>query len=429
MRKKIILGYFILLLGLTTAEFSIAKPVQQPGAETAQAQPDTAKLEERIAKLEESLQDEKYAKDMANIRADLIESQRDWYAVLMTLLGIAVAGTTIFFTLRFGSAAVSAAKAEIIEQKAAIDSQLSEAAKLNEQARKLVEEISDHANQAKALIDGLSPGEVPTDDQQRETISDVAQRALAKPRRERTLDDYKALVIHAMIEKDWVAAERRAQAITYLFEGADPESIAFAQFHRAYALGELSRHDDAIAAYEELIYHFGKTDLPALQEPVAKALLNKGFTLGALGRHDDEIAAYDELIDHFGKSDLPVLQERVAKALFNKGSTLGELGRHDDAIAVYDELTARFGNTDLPALQEPVTRALFNLACGHALAKDVAKSIDALKRWYDKVGSFDCEKIAKDADFDSIRHDPEFVAFLTANGCPPPEPPPPLDPA
>ena len=137
MPKKIILGYLILLLGFTAAELSLAKPAKQPGAETAQAQPDTGKLEGRIAKLEESLQDERTAKDMADIRADLIESQRDWFAIVITMFGILITGLTIFFTIRFGNAAVSAAKAEIADQKAgidkqktAIDKQLLEAGKL-----------------------------------------------------------------------------------------------------------------------------------------------------------------------------------------------------------------------------------------------------------------------------------------------------------
>lgn len=565
MRKKIILGYLILLFGFSAGNLSFAQPEKQPTAEPAQAQPDPGELEKRIAKLENSLQDEKYAKDMADIRADLIESQRDWYAVLMTLLGIAVAGTTIFFTLRFGTAAVSAAKAEIIEQKAAIDSQLLEAgklneqaAKLNEQARQLVEEISSHANQARDLIAALQPGEVPTDDEQRETISEVAQKALAKPRRERTLDDYKALVIHAMIQEDWATAERRAQAMTYLFEDADPESIAFALFNRALALGELDQSDEAIstydelierfgisdaptmqepvaralynkgvrlgaldrskeaiAVYDELIARFGTSDVPGLQEPIAKALFNRGFRLGVLGQHDDsitaydemierfgkcdisslqeqvamalfnkgvrlgiiekfedEIAAYNELIARFGKSDRPTLQEQVAMALVNKGVRLGMLDRFDDEIAAYDELIARFGKSDRPALQEQVAKALINkgitlgtldlsddaitvyeelikcfgksdlaalqelvaraLIYGagcYARGKNVAASIDALQRWSKKVGTFDCETVANDSDFDAIRHDPEFVAFLTANGCTPPEPPPPPDPA
>lgn len=335
----------------------------------------------------------------------------------------------LFFTIRFGRAAVAEAKAEIASQKAEIESLLKEAGTLNEQATELVNKIRGHEAQIQEIAARYQPGKDPTDIRERETISDVAKKALAKPRRERTLDDYKALVIHAMIQEDWANAERRAQAIIYLFEDADPDSLAFALFNRAYALGELSRPDDEIAAYTELIDRFGKSDLLSLQERVAKALINRGITLGTLERHDDEIAAYDELIERFGKTDVPTLQEEVAEALVNKGITLGALERHDDAIAAYDELITRFGKSDLPALQEPVADALFNLACHHALTEDVAASIDALKRWRDKIGSFDCEAVANDSDFDAIRHDPEFVAFLTANGCPPLEPPPPPEPA
>lgn len=43
--------------------------------------------------------------------------------------------------------------------------------------------------------------------------------------------------------------------------------------------------------------------------------------------------------------------------------------------------------------------------------------IAALTRWRDKVGGLDCEQIVGGADFDSVRADLSFQAFLEENGC------------
>jgi tetratricopeptide (TPR) repeat protein len=88
------------------------------------------------------------------------------------------------------------------------------------------------------------------------------------------------------------------------------------------------------------------------------ALVNKGVALGRLSRHEDAIASYDEVVSRFGKSADPALAKYVARALVNKGFALGELGRHEDAIASYDEVVSRFGKGDDPAVREEVARAL-----------------------------------------------------------------------
>ncbi|MFM5704054.1 SIR2 family protein [Aeromonas caviae] len=138
------------------------------------------------------------------------------------------------------------------------------------------------------------------------------------------------------------------------------EQVASAQLNKGFKLGQLIRAEDAITVYDELIQRFDTSDAPALQELVAKALRNKGVTLGQLGRSEDAITVYNELIRLFGTSNTPVLQEQVAKTLCNKGVSLGHLGRSEDALTVYDELIRRFGTSDAPALQEQVAKALCN---------------------------------------------------------------------
>src|ERR1051325_8640747 len=97
--------------------------------------------------------------------------------------------------------------------------------------------------------------------------------------------------------------------------------------------------------------------------------------------------------------------------------THGTLGKFEEAIATFDDLLARFGDSAEPALQEQVARALYNKACTFALADDVTATVATLRQWCGHVGSFDCEKVAKDKDFNAIRNDARFVALLAEMGC------------
>jgi tetratricopeptide (TPR) repeat protein len=136
------------------------------------------------------------------------------------------------------------------------------------------------------------------------------------------------------------------------------ERAARAQFFKAFTLGLLSRSEEAIAAYDQVINRFAESSEPALQAQVASALFNEGITLGSLSRREEEMAAYDQVINRFGESKDPALQPQVAKALVNKGYRLGALNRHEEEIAGYDKVINRFAESRDPALQAQV--ALFN---------------------------------------------------------------------
>ena len=70
---------------------------------------------------------------------------------------------------------------------------------------------------------------------------------------------------------------------------------------------------------------------------VAMAFINKGVRLGQLGEVKSAIAAFDEVVVRFGKSDAPELQEGIARALATKGFALEQLGEKQAAIAIYDQ--------------------------------------------------------------------------------------------
>ena len=280
-----------------------------------------------------------------------------------------IAAVVIFFTFRFGKAAVTEAKQGIAEERTRIQ-------KLLEEANAAVASIRSHEQTAKEITENLKPGEAPASEVERKALRDIAREAQAKPRRERTLDDYRALVTVAAMSEEWDVVERRAGAMAYLFDDAADEDLFFPLFYRAVALNKL-------------------------------------------GRDAEANIIYDEIDEKFGRSDQPASQEQVAMALLNKGVTLRSMDRPNDAIAAYDDLLARFGDSDQPAFQEMVATALFNKACIFALRRDSATCIAYLTQWRDRKGKLDCDAIANDSDFDPIRADPDFIAFLRASGCEP----------
>jgi tetratricopeptide (TPR) repeat protein len=494
-----------LLLG---AQFNLTHPghaapdsppaAQKPAAEHQSATA-AAALAQRLREAERRNAELRYERDIAKIHADLIDRQTSWFELLIAAFALVVTVVVIYFSFRFGKAAVAEATREIAAERKEIE-------QLLEKARAAVDAIKGHEQSAQAIFARLQPGEGPQDETEQKTLRDIASTALRKPIRERTADDYRALVVTAAIDEDWQEMERQAAAMRLLFADADAKSLVFALFNWAYALGQRGRPAEAIAVYDDALARFGNSDDPVLREPVAKALVNKGaalgktgrgdeaiaayddvlarfgnsddpvlreqvasalfnkgvalsrlrrpaeatavyddvlarfgdsddpvlrervasalvnkaFALGQMGRGDEAIAAYDDALARFGDSDDPVLREQVAKALVNKGAALGKTGRSDEAIAVYDDVVARFGDSDDPVLREWVARALFNMACSHAQLGDVAAAVASLARWADRRGTFDCNKVAAESDFDGIRDEPAFQALLQAQGCLPP---------
>lgn len=234
------------------------------------------------------------------------------------------------------------------------------------------------------------------------------------------------------------------------------ESASIAIFNKGLGLSKIGRYEEAIATYDELIRRFGSSEADALREEVAKAMVNKGAALGTLERHDDAIIVYDEVIRRFGDSNSPALREQVAMAMVSKGATgdraeaiaindeairrfsdgdtatlreqvtiamankaidLHALGRIDEAAPIYEALIQRLDDHDEHLPPEQVDNVLFNLACLYALAQKTEATIDALRRWSAYRGEFDCERVAGDDDFDAVRENPQFVAFLREMGC------------
>ena len=151
--------------------------------------------------------------------------------------------------------------------------------------------------------------------------------------------------------------------------------------NRGTVLGALSRPQDALEAYDEVVRRFGESETPALLERVASALVNRGTVLDALNRPQDVLEACDQMIRRFGKSDSQTLLRGVATALVNRGAVLVALNRPQDALEACSEVIRRFGKSETPDLLELVAGALLNRG---AVLGALNRPQDALEA-YDEV--------------------------------------------
>ena len=155
-------------------------------------------------------------------------------------------------------------------------------------------------------------------------------------------------------------------------------AAARALFDKAVALGDRNQTEDALAAYDEVVRRFGKSDSPFVLDPIAKALVNRGALLGRMDRKEEALASWDEVARRFGESEAPALREGVAMALVNKGIAFGALNRPAEALVAYDEVVRRFGESEAPALRERVAKALVNRG---ALLGRMDRKEEALASW------------------------------------------------
>jgi tetratricopeptide (TPR) repeat protein len=409
---------FILALLFCGAAVPLSSPaISAPLNQAEQAAKDT-RAADTIKQLERGNVEARYQKDIAEMKAEVLQSQTSWFEILTSLMiglfGVLITIVVLVLAWRLDKTA----RAEITAAKRDMDAQVNAIILLTEQAKEKVGVIDRHLKSAGELMRGTPIGETPKDPIVRKAMAEIAAQAEKKPRSQRTADDYRALVIDAAIKSDWTKMESIASVMVYLFEGeTGDETTAFALFNKAYALGELDRREDAVAAYDDFVTRFGGSDNHDLLKHVVTAMVNKGANLSTLNRHEDATAAYDVVIARFDNSDNPDLLEKVAMAMVNKGIDLGTLNRHEDAVAACDNVIARFGDSNYAAVVEQVANALFNRACAFGMLDKAQKCVDSLQAWMQKRGSIDCDMIHNDPDFDNVRDDPAFMAFMAKHDC------------
>jgi tetratricopeptide (TPR) repeat protein len=451
----------LLLLGLT-----IASPVAASNATAGNAVEAETILEAREAAVsqreaelirkEATRELRAEIEDAANGRLEVIGG---WLGALIGLFGIAVTIATLIVTFRTPAVAAQAARETahkaVAEEKARIEALVEQTAAIAERAKVTDAELS-------AILDRHKAGQPVERPAERATIEAAADAARAKPAGARTVDDLRSLIVVSRNTKDWKEMRDHARALLYLHgqdraaerianfnlavaldqlerhadslaaldqliasyaddpDNGDPLLLAKGMFNRGVTLTSLDRLDEAVSAYEEIIRRFDKSDAPMLVDQVAKALINKGSLLVTLGKLDVALAGCDEVIDRFDKSGHHLSDDVISMAMFNRAVALRKMGRHADAIAAYDDLVRRFKDSEVQELRDQVVKALISTAYIHARDKNAVGAADALRRWGTHRGAFDCEKVARETIFDSIRKEPEFAKLLAEMGCAPP---------
>ena len=166
--------------------------------------------------------------------------------------------------------------------------------------------------------------------------------------------------------------------------------VAMALNNKAGALGQLNRPADALAAADDLVRRFGDSTIPALQEQVAKSLVNRGAALATLGRREEALTSWQRVESHFGATEETELHEAVAMALVNRAGVLSTQDRLQDVCALLDEVVRRFHQHDEPAVLHQVAIALVNKG---AALRGANRLEEALAAWQDVVRRFGQKEI------------------------------------
>ena len=147
----------------------------------------------------------------------------------------------------------------------------------------------------------------------------------------------------AAARKEWA----ESLAIADRFRSLEPDSPQARQgrYAAAWALQNLGRLDDAIAAYREIAE--GRTELSA------RARLMEGEALFEKGDHKEAIKAFFKVAYGFGERDAPAaFHPWQAQATYEAARCFEVLGKPDQARKLYAELVERYSESQ----QSPAAR-------------------------------------------------------------------------
>jgi tetratricopeptide (TPR) repeat protein len=194
--------------------------------------------------------------------------------------------------------------------------------------------------------------------------------------------------------------------------------------NRASSLNELERYEEAIASYDKVL---------EVEPQFFLAWNNRAYSLDELGQHEEAVANYDKALE---------IAPFYFIAWHNRATSLEALGRYDDALESYERGLGIYPNdsdmwcgrgvllTKLGCYEAAIASydcALtiqpndadfaYNKACCYGLQKQVELAIRWLKQAVELDEEIlDCAKT--DSDFDGIRQDERFQAFLKSHDAP-----------
>ncbi len=142
-----------------------------------------------------------------------------------------------------------------------------------------------------------------------------------KPEIEYTFSDWESRAFTAYVAKQFDQAANLFLEASRV-SGATQIQVANALFNRGVILVELSRHEEAIIAFDQVIARHGKAAELSLRKLVARAMVNKGIALCNLNRNEESIAVSGQVIARYGEASEPDWQVLVSDAINGFGFNL-----------------------------------------------------------------------------------------------------------
>jgi tetratricopeptide (TPR) repeat protein len=145
------------------------------------------------------------------------------------------------------------------------------------------------------------------------------------------------------------------------------------------------REESAIQSYDRVL---------AINPDYYEAWHNRSIALAKLGRTEEAIQSYDRAL---------AIKRDDHDAWNDRGIALAELGRTEEAIQSYDRALA---------IKPEYYKPIYNKACCYAIQQQVDLALQNLQQALD-LNLHECLKMVKtDTDFDGIRQDSRFIAFM-----------------
>lgn len=231
----------------------------------------------------------------------------------------------------------------------------------------------------------------------------------------------------AMFNKAWALeksneAEKAIAAYQELVDrfGGDDELESSAEVPMALvnmgAIIPRDQSDKAIKIYDGIIKRYTDRSELAFRHQVMMARINRVYRLIALEKNNESLLECNKLVDELKEIKEPEFEVYLCRTLVAKAVVMYQIDSNQEED-IYQDILAKFDLSPDEDIRKEVIKSLFNMACLRARLGKVKASIEFLERWKEKRGSFDCEAIAADKDFDGIRGKPTFRRYLRNQGC------------
>lgn len=299
-------------------------------------------------------------------KTELHNSAYSRLEIIVGGFGALITAIVVFFAWNTKETAIAAAKAGVEDVRKTLVERLTE-------AEALLAKLHKHEIDFNERLRNLPPGEAPKSEEDRKTVTDVAREANAKPPRDLTANEYRAIIINLLITNRWDEMLEAAQQMRLLFS-ENSQDFIFARFQEAHALSQLDRQKEAVAVYENVIAHYAAAPVTDQREWLPAAWLGKGVAHGKLNSFEEEIAAYNEVLALCGAAPGDKLEDREWGAM-----------------------------------------AFFNMAAAYARQGKAKQTITTLQGMLNAGHPLHHEQIRNSPHFDRIRDDPAFKKFLDEN--------------